>query len=248
MRKFFLLVGTSLCIGTQLHAQQVQPIGMYGVMVGSFEKMPASDYFKNLSNVTHEYEHELHNYYLGRFSTKEEAEAAKSKAVTAGYKYARIVDWALVRSQCNATCSFVPHDEPQFIKSLFFDYDKANLRQASIVELDKLVKILKENPTYTTVLSAHTDAHGSDTYNDALSQRRANSAKEYLLQHGIDQARIKATTSGEKTPIAKNEQDGKDEPQGRQFNRRVEISVLDGSGKTLSIVENINVPGSLHVQ
>ena len=119
------------------------------------------------------------------------------------------------------------------LKWIFFDYDKSNLRSASTAELDKLVAILKEHTDYKAELSAHTDDHGTDAYNDALSQRRANAAKAYLESKGISADRIKATTFGKKDPVAKNEVNGKDSEAGRQFNRRVELNVDDAKGNRL---------------
>ncbi len=116
------------------------------------------------------------------------------------------------------------------LKWLFFDYDKSNLRGASTTELDKLVSILKAHPDYTAEMAAFTDDHGTDAYNDALSQRRADAAKAYLVKKGITENRIKASTHGKKEPAAKNEVNGKDSEKGRQFNRRVELNVDDAQG------------------
>ena len=114
---------------------------------------------------------------------------------------------------------------------IYFDFNKANLRAKSIAELDELIKILNDNKDYTALLVAHTDAIGTDTYNDGLSGRRADAAKAYLVKKGIDAARITARMSGKKAPIAKNSVDNKDSQVGRQFNRRVELFVEDKDGK-----------------
>jgi outer membrane protein OmpA-like peptidoglycan-associated protein/uncharacterized protein YegP (UPF0339 family) len=112
---------------------------------------------------------------------------------------------------------------------IFFDFNKADLRSASQTELDQMAAILKKNPDYVAVLSAHTDSKGSDAYNDALSGRRATNAKQYLISKGIGAARIKTTMSGEKDAIAQNTEDDR----GRQYNRRVELYVQDKNGKNV---------------
>lgn len=144
------------------------------------------------------------------------------------------------------TAAVIPSKSGNIIlRHIFFDFDKADLVDASHTELDKLVKVLKENPKYSCELKAFTDAKGSDAYNKALSNRRANNAKSHLIKNGIDKARIKTSTFGEANPIAKNEIDGQDTEEGRRFNRRVEIIVLDEAGKPVGIVENIAIPSTL---
>ncbi len=110
---------------------------------------------------------------------------------------------------------------------ILFDFDKSFLTATAKAELDEMAKILKDNKDYVGVLSAHTDARGSDGYNDALSNRRSAEAKKYLVAKGIDAARLKTTASGEGRPHAKNTQDDR----GRQFNRRVELYIQDKAGK-----------------
>jgi uncharacterized protein YegP (UPF0339 family)/outer membrane protein OmpA-like peptidoglycan-associated protein len=110
---------------------------------------------------------------------------------------------------------------------ILFDFDKYDIRPDANSELQVMANILKENPTYKGVLKAHTDAKGSDEYNQRLSENRANAAKKVLVGSGIDGARIETSASSEAAPIAKNT----DDDSGRKFNRRVELYVLDANGK-----------------
>jgi OOP family OmpA-OmpF porin len=71
------------------------------------------------------------------------------------------------------------------LNNVFFDFDKWNLRPESYVELDRVVKLLNENPAIEIELSAHTDSKGSDEYNFKLSDNRARSVVEYILSQGI---------------------------------------------------------------
>ena len=78
---------------------------------------------------------------------------------------------------------------PVLIDNIFYDFDKATLRPESTEALDKLIALLNENPNVTIELSAHTDYRGSAAYNERLSQRRAESVVNYLIEHGIAQDR-----------------------------------------------------------
>ncbi len=110
---------------------------------------------------------------------------------------------------------------------ILFDFDKFNIRSDANNELQTMAKILKENPNYKGVLKAHTDARGTDQYNQVLSENRARAAKDVLVASGIDAGRIQTSASSESAPIAKNT----DDDSGRHFNRRVELFVQDATGK-----------------
>ena len=89
---------------------------------------------------------------------------------------------------------------PVLIENIFYDFDKATLRPESATALDKLVKLLNDNPHVTIELSAHTDYKGSDQYNERLSQRRAESVVRYLIEHGIAADRLTPKGYGEGKP------------------------------------------------
>ena len=89
---------------------------------------------------------------------------------------------------------------PVLIDNIFYDFDKATLRPESEEALDNLVALLNENPNVTIELSAHTDNRGSDAYNERLSQRRAESVVNYLIDHGIAADRLSPVGYGEKKP------------------------------------------------
>ena len=89
---------------------------------------------------------------------------------------------------------------PVLIDNIFYDFDKATLRPESEEALDNLVALLNENPNVTIELSAHTDNRGSDRYNQGLSQRRAESVVNYLIEHGIAADRLSPVGYGEGKP------------------------------------------------
>ncbi|MBO7110212.1 MAG: OmpA family protein [Prevotella sp.] len=89
---------------------------------------------------------------------------------------------------------------PVLIDNIFYDFDKATLRPESAEALDKLIALLNENPNVTIELSSHTDNRGSDQYNERLSQRRAESVVNYLIEHGIAADRLSPMGYGENKP------------------------------------------------
>src|SRR5690606_38007478 len=81
-------------------------------------------------------------------------------------------------------------DKAIVLENIYYDLDKANIREDAAKELDKLVAILKDNPEIKIELSAHTDSRADDDYNLDLSQRRADSAVAYIVSEGINKSRI----------------------------------------------------------
>jgi len=107
------------------------------------------------------------------------------------------------------------------LNNVYFDFDKYNLRPESFVELDRVVKMLQENPAIEIEMSAHTDSRGSDDYNYKLSDNRARSVMEYIISKGVAASRIRSQGYGETKPIVPNDTD-----ENRQLNRRVEFTIL----------------------
>ena len=90
--------------------------------------------------------------------------------------------------------------KPVLIDNIFFDFDRATLRPESAESLDELVQLLKDNSGVTIEIGAHCDYKGDDTYNQRLSQQRAESVVNYLINHGIDKKRLTARGYGESVP------------------------------------------------
>ncbi len=103
-----------------------------------------------------------------------------------------------------------------------FDFDKSNLRPQGKEKLDELVAKVKSHQAVDSItITGHTDSVGTDAYNQKLSERRANSVRDYMIKDGIDASLITSTKGmGETQPVASN-----DTAEGRQKNRRVEIVV-----------------------
>ncbi|MDP2386760.1 MAG: OmpA family protein [Bacteroidota bacterium] len=118
--------------------------------------------------------------------------------------------------------------EPIRIKNIEYEFDRSELLPNSKIVIDTtILPLLLANPQIIVELSSHTDNKGADTYNQKLSQKRAESVVNYLITKGIDKKRLQAVGYGESKPIAPNEKpDGSDDPEGRQHNRRTEFRII----------------------
>lgn len=113
------------------------------------------------------------------------------------------------------------------LENIYYDFDKHNIRRDAAMILDELVRTLRDNPTLKIELSSHTDSRGSRAYNEALSQRRAQSAVDYLVSRGIERGRMVAKGYGE-TRLVNRCADGiACSSEEHQANRRTEVTVLE---------------------
>lgn len=103
------------------------------------------------------------------------------------------------------------------MKMILFDFDKSNLRQSAMNTLGEITRVLENHQDFGVHLTGHTDWTGTEKYNLGLSDRRAASAKKYLISKGIHESRIKTAFFGEEQPAATNKTS-----EGRQLNRRVD--------------------------
>ena len=107
------------------------------------------------------------------------------------------------------------------LRDIYFEHDEAELMPRSFVELKKLLKIMRDNPSLAIEVCGHTDSTGNSDYNHELSEKRAKAVADYLLSNGITKGRTYYRGCGSAQPIATNST-----AQGRQLNRRVEFVVL----------------------
>ncbi len=114
-----------------------------------------------------------------------------------------------------------PEDKFVEIQNIYYDYDKADIRPDAALELNKLVEVLKLNSEIKIELGSHTDSRGSDKYNQALAQRRAQSAVNYIISKGIAKDRLVAKGYGESKPKIKDAESEAD----HQTNRRTTFRV-----------------------
>lgn len=112
-------------------------------------------------------------------------------------------------------------DSAIILNNIFFDFDKFYLKPESFVEMNRVYKLLSDNPDLKIEISAYTDSFGSDEYNLSLSQKRAESVVNYLIDKGISAFRLIARGYGREKPVASNETE-----EGRAMNRRVEMKII----------------------
>ena len=109
-----------------------------------------------------------------------------------------------------------------------FDFDKSDITKADVAELKKAIDFLWKYPGAKVKVEGHTDSKGTEEYNQKLSERRAEAVSQYLIKEGaVGKTMISSTGYGELRPIAPNKtKNGKDNPEGRAENRRVEILII----------------------
>ncbi len=109
-----------------------------------------------------------------------------------------------------------------------FDFDRSNLKPGGRARLDRLASDISRAERVSAIkIVGHTDSKGTDAYNMRLGQRRADTVAGYLSSRNIPAAKITTRSMGESQPVAPNTQpNGKDNPEGRALNRRVEVTTV----------------------
>lgn len=115
--------------------------------------------------------------------------------------------------------------KPETVVTVYFDFDKYDLKQRSMEVLDSIYTVLSQTTTASIQISGYTDGLGSDEYNKILSDRRAKACADYLIAKGIDAGRITFESFGECCPVEMELINGKDNPDGRSKNRRALINI-----------------------
>ncbi|WP_317172782.1 OmpA family protein [Echinicola salinicaeni] len=113
------------------------------------------------------------------------------------------------------------------LENIYYDFDKWDIRDDAALELDKLVKILDDNPTMKIELNSHTDSRGSDSYNQILSEKRAQSAVDYIISRGVSRVRIEAKGYGESRLLNQCDDGVECTDEEHQDNRRTEFTIVD---------------------
>jgi outer membrane protein OmpA-like peptidoglycan-associated protein len=113
------------------------------------------------------------------------------------------------------------------LKGVTFAYDEATLDPSAKAVLDQAVEILKRHEALKVEVAGHTDSRGDAEYNQKLSERRAKAVYDYLVENGVDAARLIGPIGlGETRPLVPNERpDGSDDPEARSGNRRTELNI-----------------------
>ena len=112
------------------------------------------------------------------------------------------------------------------LNTIYFDFDKSNIKAEAAFELDKLVQIMNKYPEMTVSIESHTDSKGPSSYNQRLSERRAKTTSQYVISKGIDSSRLISTGKGESSPVVDCTNCSKEED---QLNRRSEFIITAGN-------------------
>ena len=112
------------------------------------------------------------------------------------------------------------------IENIYYDYNKANIREDAKPSLNRLFDLMQQNPNISIQINSHTDCRGSDAYNMKLSDARAASVVRFLIEKGVDAARMKSKGYGESAPIEQCADCKKCTEAQYQANRRTEFQIL----------------------
>ena len=134
-------------------------------------------------------------------------------------------DMTPIRLSTNLTLDKIVVGKAFEVKDINYDYDKWDIRPDAAVNLDSLVMFLQDNPKVTIELSSHTDSRGKDSYNQTLSQKRAEAAVDYIVSKGIEQSRITAKGYGESKLRNKCKNNVKCTEEEHAKNRRTEFKI-----------------------
>jgi outer membrane protein OmpA-like peptidoglycan-associated protein len=130
------------------------------------------------------------------------------------------------------------------VNNVYFDYNKDMYTPESQPALDSLANFLKDNPALSVEIYSFTDGKGQETYNNALSVKRSENVMKYLVGAGIEAGRMIVKGLGKKNPVAQNEINGKDNPEGRKKNRRTEFRITSDIGNK-HIIYNSRFGGTI---
>jgi outer membrane protein OmpA-like peptidoglycan-associated protein len=160
-----------------------------------------------------------------------EAENAKSSAASAKQEAAAAnQDAARAQAELEALkATPTPRGMVLTLGDVLFDTGRAQLKPGAERKIEQLVQFLNEHPDRRVQVEGFTDSVGSDTYNEELSRRRADSVKGALMERGVDPSRIRAEGYGKAYPVAGNSDAG-----GRQLNRRVEVVIGADGGRPIA--------------
>jgi outer membrane protein OmpA-like peptidoglycan-associated protein len=153
-----------------------------------------------------------------------EADNAKLEASNSKQETAR------VQAELEALkATSTPRGMVMTLGDVLFDTGRAELKAGASRNMDQLAKFLAEHPERRVQIDGFTDSVGTDSYNEELSQRRANAVREALISRGVEPSRIGTEGYGKEYPVASNNDSG-----GRQLNRRVEVVIGDNNGAPIT--------------
>lgn len=164
------------------------------------------------------------------FTTPRSQSPNQDSANAAAAAARRAADAAAAAEEARRNAVAIADMKAALTRTIYFDYDKDEIRDDQRAALDAKVPILTGNPGVRIRIAGHTDSRGSDEYNLALGQRRSAAAKRYLVSRGIAEGRIDVVSFGEERPAVQGENED-----AWARNRRDEFEIVSGG-------DNLRVP------
>lgn len=199
-----------------------EPLG--NVTISLLDTVQGKIIFTTTSNAGGAYAFDLEK--TGPFRVIAEMNGFDKRSAPVHFRRRGNSDTAWIESICLEKPKPYPVNQPVIMKDIFYAFNQSTLRPESYPVLAKLAGVMKSYPNMEIELGAHTDSKGTDAYNIRLSNARAQSCVDYIISQGVSRNRIRAKGFGECCPVADNEINGKDNPDGRALNRRTEIKIL----------------------
>ena len=165
-------------------------------------------------------EDSLYSYAVGEYNSLLETYGVYGDVVEKGFTSAKVQTYMLAELPTEVIAK-INRDFAE-LADANFEFNKTEVSESSYPLLDKVVKIMMENPDLAMEIAAHTDNIGSFEFNLELSQQRAQSIVQYLVSKGVDNIRLIGKGYGESRPIDTNSTE-----EGRMSNRRVEFIILN---------------------
>jgi outer membrane protein OmpA-like peptidoglycan-associated protein len=167
---------------------------------------------------------EADNAKIAAANSKQAADSALNQRDQANVETAR------VQAELDALkATPTPRGMVLTLGDVLFDTGRAELKSGASRKLDQLAQFLVEHPDRRVQIDGFTDSVGTDSYNEELSQRRANAVREALIAQGVESSRIGTEGYGKSYPVANNTESG-----GRQLNRRVEVVIGGNNGTPIA--------------
>jgi outer membrane protein OmpA-like peptidoglycan-associated protein len=197
-----ILLSILLCAGPALSAQELKPTALDLIYKSLDLKYTVEDLGGGAE----------------KLKGKDEGTAGSSSALKS-----EIVDLVAKGVDVKETATEV---KINLLGDILFDFDKADIRAAAEPTLAQVAKMIQGYAKAKVLIEGHTDSKGSESYNAKLSERRAVSVKNWFAKHGLTSDSMQTHGWGAARPVVPNTHpDGSDDPEGRQKNRRVEITV-----------------------
>ena len=148
------------------------------------------------------------------------------------------VEKKIVLEKAEPEVEVITINQPIRLNNIYYDFDDDKILPDAEEDLDKILDLMNEYPDMVIELSSHTDARGKTKYNQKLSQRRAESAKRYLIENGISANRIEAVGYGESMILNRCKNGVNCTDDEHRFNRRTEFKIIKGP-KEITIKKEI---------